>query len=228
MDEDIDGWKKAKASLPQRASDSSKSLAAVEEEARRIEAVKHAIALMASFRKVDAAAPKHFLRVIEDELARYPLAIQALAADPGNWKYPPNAFEIREFCKAEIERRKPSPPSAMDIAIADTLARRQDNASVPREKRETLEEMRKRYPPNWGLSVGVDGPERDEVKEAKLNAQSREIARARVIAAYHREGVDPVITADPEWQLPVSPSLVKQIRNIDERSTLANPRPNKI
>jgi hypothetical protein len=55
--------------------------------------------LLGGFRKCDADDPEIYSRSIEHVLARYDVDIQRAVTLPGQWKFPPSAFELREACE---------------------------------------------------------------------------------------------------------------------------------
>ena len=97
-------------------------LANVSQGERSIAAGKNAAILLNSFRKLDADDPDVYSRVIEHVLSRYPVDTQRAAVDASIWKWPPSAYEIREFCERRENQKVIGRKG--DDAIAETLSRR--------------------------------------------------------------------------------------------------------
>lgn len=133
-------------------------------------------------------------------LSEYSEEIILGVTDPrgGMWsiqKWLPEGAEIREEC----ERRAVAAAgrSKSDRAIAETLLRRaQDRAETPRNRRETIDELRARYGPNWGLSVGDDRTweeKRDAAIQSLMSAtgKTREQIEADLAKTPDRPGFKP-------------------------------------
>jgi hypothetical protein len=122
-----------------------------------------------------------------------------------------------------------------DQARAETLRRRrEDHADTPRDQREGFDELKKRHGDNWGIGKfdAVDRLRGDD-DPAKQTEQKRvlsdfEIRKNRELIArmYDAEGVPQheITSADPAWQMPVSPSLVKLLHGLDPRAPLSEPK----
>jgi hypothetical protein len=61
--------------------------------------------LLGSFRKCDADVPEIFSQSLEHVLAQYDVDIQKEVIDPGKWKFPPTAYELREACEKITQKR---------------------------------------------------------------------------------------------------------------------------
>ncbi len=90
------------------------------------------------------------------------------------------------------------------------------HASTDRSSRPTLEELRKRYGPNWGIKNMTDVEDRRLVELRERRARQQVEARQRMIERqWAKEGQDPVY-ASQEERIVISPSLVAAVKNSQE------------
>jgi hypothetical protein len=100
--------------------------------------------LLGSFRKCDADVPEIFSQSLEHVLARYDVDIQKEVIDPGQWKFPPTAYELREACEKIAQERHRA--AKREAQIAAQLAGRR-GADPPTGRRAAIaggEDERKR------------------------------------------------------------------------------------
>ncbi len=102
----------------------SSSLSCVDAEKKREVAVERAALLLGSFRKSEADEPEIFSRALEHVLSKYDIVIQIDVTEPGMWKYPPSAFELREAC--EKIANKMARDRLVEDQIRDQLAARRE------------------------------------------------------------------------------------------------------
>jgi hypothetical protein len=140
--------------------------------------------LLGCYRRDDAADPETYAAAVAAVLSTYPPDIVKRVTDPrtglpGKSKFLPTVSEVREECErlamadaASIERQQ-----SIERQLAERKAEEESRAARPRP---TIEELKEKYGPNWGLSV----PEED--LEAKQR-QREQIERANKVL-FEREG----------------------------------------
>jgi hypothetical protein len=171
-------------------------------------------------------------------LAEYDEDIILAVTDPRGGMYRickwlPLGKEVLDECERRAGVAQAA--SKSDAAIDETLRRRrEDHADTPRDAREGFEELKARHGDNWGIGKfdavdrlrGDDDP--TKVSETKRVLSDYVIRRNReqIARMYEHEGVaqHEITSADPGWQMPVSPSLVKQIHGLDPRPPLSDPK----
>jgi hypothetical protein len=169
-----------------------------------LNAAKAAAALLGCYRRDDAADPETYATAVAAVLSTYPPEIVKRITDPrtglaGRSKFLPTVSEIREEC----ERIASAEAAAVErnLRIERQLAERKaDDERRASQHRPTLEELKAKHGPNWGLSK----PEEDS---ASRNRQLERIQRAneKVFAREcEQAGLDPA-----GW---CSPTLVDLVR----------------
>lgn len=116
--------------------------------------------LLGQYRKDDAADPDVFTASCTALFSDYPKDVVAYATDPRTGlvtvhKWLPNIAEVRKFCEDLMQPRR---QAAYDRAQA---ARRAEQARLlpqlePRDQRLTLEQLKAKHGPNWGLRTAAD------------------------------------------------------------------------
>jgi hypothetical protein len=149
-------------------------------------------------------------------LARYPQPIIDHACDPRTglalqYDWLPTIRQVNDFCNRKLESARYS--EEREIAIAKQLADRaaMDAAAASRP---TLDELRERHGPNWGL-MGACAVEQALAPDAEREGERREACRARaaakteaaILAEYARLGREPVYAGE----ILVSPALFKTL-----------------
>jgi hypothetical protein len=113
--------------------------------------------LLGQYRKDDAADPEVFAASCTALFSDYPKDVVAYATDPRTGlvtvhAWLPNIAEVRKFCEDLMQPRR---QAAYDRASAE---RRRNTPALapPRETRLTLEELKAKHGPNWGLQTAAD------------------------------------------------------------------------
>src|SRR5215468_2503522 len=118
--------------------------------ASQTEALTMAKQLIGSFPHARPPEFETYLAALAAVLSDYPASIAAACCDPRsglarNIKFPPTAAEVIEWCeeKAASLRPPPSPVLALPVPRRD----------MDRIDRPSLDELRAKYGPNWGLKT---------------------------------------------------------------------------
>lgn len=143
-----------------------------------MDAARSAATLLGCYRRDDAADPETYATAVAAVLSTYPPDIVKRVTDPrtgvpGKSKFLPTVSEVREECErlaieqaARIRREEQAARQ-----LAERKADEERRASQPRL---TLEELKAKYGPNWGLKA------KEEDVEAKQR-QSEQIERANKV-----------------------------------------------
>jgi hypothetical protein len=158
--------------------------ALAEEQAKKSEyAAERARLLLGCYRTGDANDPETYVAAISATLARYPDRVIDLVTDPRvglprkkTWL--PSVKEVYDAC--EDEQRPIREEEARQERIRKQLAEREQ----PHEK-PTLQQLRDKYGPNWGISSPANFKTPDEKAEENAKAMEREQARVRAEYAHH-------------------------------------------
>jgi hypothetical protein len=173
-------------------------------------AAKAAKVLLGCFRSGEANDPEVYTTAVIATLARYPAHIVRAVCDPVNGlpsraKFLPTISELRQDCE-RLQARE-ARIAAMRAQAQRTLAERRAAAAAAdaRKRRPTLDELRAKYGPNWGLTGGggatheLDADARRRRMELTLDANRRQFVKE-----CKRAGVSPDAF--------ISPTLVQIIR----------------
>jgi hypothetical protein len=119
-------------------------------------ATERALLLLGSYRKGEADDPDTYVTAIAAVLTLYDPAIVARVTDPrtgiaGRVKWLPTVHEVRAACEEEaaFAHRMRQREAAIEKQLADRRAA--DAAERNRPARVTLEDLRAKHGPNWGL-----------------------------------------------------------------------------
>lgn len=154
--------------------------------------------MYACYRREDAADAVTMLDAAAAVLADYPEPVIRVVTDPrtglpGRCKWPPNIAEIREACEREFapiarenERRR----------RAEETRRLLGEPEAPRGRRLSLDELRAKYGPNWGINPAPD-PARPSVSTFYREGQALTPSERK--AMYAARGFKRHLTIDAEY-----------------------------
>lgn len=174
-----------------------------------VTAIERAKILAGCYRKDDAADPETYLMAVSAVLAEYAPDIVSQVTDPRsglpsrlNWL--PSVKEVRDACE-EIDQRRRRMAEAAAREREQLEARRKDEAA--KAIKPTLEQLRDKYGPNWGLAAPVEeDTKRITARRALLEQANRDL----FLDECRRAGVDPAGG--------VSPSLIRSLKQPATRS----------
>lgn len=167
--------------------------------------------LMGQFRRGEPLDPGAYVTTIAAVLSRYPIDVMTAVADPrlatalvAKTDFLPTAREVSAACeeimsaKALIDR--------LDRGTRETLARRE--TEPVRVDRPSLDDLRAKHGPNWGLHPKEEKPMEEEQRIAAMSAKQLDREQQKILAEYQRIGGEPVYAGE----FLLSPSLVKNLR----------------
>ncbi len=182
-------------SLPPLMRSSPERAMTLQESADKVEfATERARLLLGQFRRGEANDPATFITSIAAILARHSPEIVAEVTDPraglaGKTDWLPTVKEVSEACEVLAVRAAARQKS--DALRTETLARRADE--MPRAGRPTVEQLREKYGPTWGLTAAdVERGERHQRRAARVEAT----LHASILADYAARGLEPVYAGD--------------------------------
>ena len=167
--------------------------------------------LLGCYRTGEAADPETYVAAISAVLSEYPEEIVTIVTDPrtgipskSNWL--PTVAEVRAAADAEVAYRDRQKRRSAELEAL--LAERERDAQLAKDRawRPTLDELKAKYGPNWGMKAVTD--ENDEIKR-RARARMREISE-RTNAAISAEWGDqpqPTIAG-----IPISRSLADVLK----------------
>lgn len=180
------------------------------------------VAIMLKHRdSIDAPAGQNYVKALAARLMVEPRAVAIACCDPVHGLVSeifvrPVIADIARWCARHSEE------AHLMVADDDRRWREERDRECDRSNRETVEELRARLGPTFGLK-GIDKLDRirgdtraeeDEEaakqRQAEANAQALAASSRDIAADYARRGMETVTTGG-EWDLPVSPALAAQL-----------------
>lgn len=161
--------------------------------------------LFGCYRRDDAADPETFSAATAAVFSRYAPEVVRLVTDPrtglpGTSKFLPTISEVREACELEAGRiqRRADHLAQIDRQIAE---RKADEVRRAAEVRPSLDDLKAKHGPNWGLTEQKQDSDRDRKRRETFERANRLYFERECAAA----GVDPAAG--------VSPSLLQNLRD---------------
>jgi len=204
----MDTFKPAAHSLRPLTSSSQMLTSGSQKSAEKVAfSTERARLLLGQFRRGEANDPATFITSVAAVLARYSEAVVLYVTDPrtglaskGDWL--PTIHEIVAECeKLEeagrrlVERKE----------LEEKTLRERAEFEAKSAKRPSLDELRAKYGPNWGLSPVEKTDAEHERKKAARAVKEMAASERKILDEYKRLNRDPVYAADG---IVVSPELV--------------------
>ncbi len=173
-------------------------------------AVQRARLLAGCYRKDDAADPETYAGAVAAVLAEFPPDIVRRVTDPrtglpSRSQWLPTVKEVHDAC-SELDQRERGIAAAAVREEEQLRMRREWLASQP--KKPTLEELKAKYGPNWGMSQDA----RDKVAAARHAAFMRQANDTLLRREYASAGETPREAAPG---MPISRELVSMVQKAD-------------
>jgi hypothetical protein len=150
-------------------------------------AVERAKLLAGCYRKAEASDPETYAGAIAAILSNYPPDIVQQVTDPRSGlpsrsQWLPTVKEVRDACDAIAEHQAAA--LERERRIAEQFAAR-EREEKSRANRPTLEELRAKYGPNWGMNSNpkAEEIEREQNKLERLKTANRAMFAAECEAA---------------------------------------------
>jgi hypothetical protein len=173
------------------------------------EALDHVDKLLQGFPNGGANAGKGYIGALAAALAEYPRMVAKKCCDPVHGiaretKFLPTVADVVAFCERETaELRRPVDREDHDRKLREEFTRRAEDEkfwAADRAARPTLDELRAKHGPTYGLKDDPRTPEQLRVSRETMERANRTALERECAAA----GMDP--------DRGVSPSLVKVLR----------------
>lgn len=160
-------------------------------------ATERAAILFGCYRKGDAADPEIYTAAIAAVLSRYPAEVVVTVTDPrtglpSRCQWLPTVKEVRDACEAEMEPVRAAERREWIERQQEHRREEDRQLAADRARRPTLDELRAKYGPNWGLSSGTTRDEaeaaaqrrREEMQRANDRIRAREKARSEAVSRH--------------------------------------------
>jgi hypothetical protein len=178
----------------------------------------------------DAAESGGYIGMLAATLVQFPKYVSMRCADPlkgvaSASRFKPTVADLTAWCEhGTAELRQIVDRDDQEIRWKrerDEACKAELAAIEDRKKRPTLDELRAKHGPNWGIKRMPNRPETTARQEANSRMQTEREQR-KILAEYARLGRAPVYAGD----MLVSPSLESQLRVLraEAEATLARCR----
>src|SRR5260370_888327 len=207
---------------PVRPRNASEARAMLHDRLKESEALKLVAMMLATY--PGAADPPSYVKSLAGRLMVEPRAVAIACCDPAHGLVReifvrPTVADIARWCDREAEdlgRMVRADDERRELADQTRERRNTESRDVDRSNRESVDEMRARLGPTFGLKPVPRGgqyrrdddtdDEEAKSRQAEANARAIDASKSMIAADYARLGVKPISTGG-EWNLPVSPTL---------------------
>jgi hypothetical protein len=180
------------------------------------DALERVGAMLKSYPPSEGIEMSGYIGTLAAALMQYPPCVSIRCADPikgvaATTRFKPTVADLIAWCEREVASLREI-VGREDCDRAQVEQRRRDakleaELAAARATRPTLEELRAKHGPHWGLK-SMDG----EVSDAEI-PKADASQDGKILEEYRQLGREPIYA----WGRPMSPSLLKALGKIPER-----------